>query len=148
MQGFEAKKRLLRAFPFPFLHTASILHITPFHAFTTQTQIEPGCSGWKLSTITTTLRSLQQCDDKISYLNQMHEKKGNGSVHDFCMTSFTLKNDWSGCGALKFIHNMVQMEDACVSSLGVPSSVTAISETENHKRVDNFEPAYLDRVID
>ena len=28
-----------------------------------------------LSTITTTLCSLQQCNDKMSYLNQMYEKK-------------------------------------------------------------------------
>ena len=32
MQGFEAKKRLLSAFPFSFLRTASILRILPFHA--------------------------------------------------------------------------------------------------------------------
>ena len=75
MQGFEAKKRLLRAFPSPFLHTASILRILPFHAFATQARIEPWCGGWKLSAITTTLRSLQQCNDKMSYLNQMYEKK-------------------------------------------------------------------------
>ena len=35
MQGFQAKKRLLHAFPFPFLRSASILHILPFHAFAT-----------------------------------------------------------------------------------------------------------------
>ena len=37
--------------------------------------IEPRSDGWKLSTITTTLRSLQQCIGKMSYLNQMYEKK-------------------------------------------------------------------------
>ena len=37
--------------------------------------IEPGCGGWKPSTITTTLCSLQQCKDKMSYLNQMYKKK-------------------------------------------------------------------------
>ena len=36
MQGFEAKKRLLRAFPFPFLRTASILRILPFNTIATQ----------------------------------------------------------------------------------------------------------------
>ena len=35
MQGFEAKKWLLRAFSFPLLRTASILRILPFHAFVT-----------------------------------------------------------------------------------------------------------------
>ena len=74
MQGFEAKKRLLREFPYPFLHTASVVRILSFHAFATQARIEPGRGGWKPSTITTTLRSLQQCNDKMSYLNQMHEK--------------------------------------------------------------------------
>ena len=33
--GFKAKKRLLRAFPFPLLRTASILRMLPFHAFVT-----------------------------------------------------------------------------------------------------------------
>ena len=57
------------------MHTASILRIFPFLAFATQAQIETGCSGWKPSMITTTLRSLQQCTDKMPYLNQMYEKK-------------------------------------------------------------------------
>ena len=43
MQGFQAKKRLLRVFPFPFLRTAFILRILPFHAFVTQARIEPEC---------------------------------------------------------------------------------------------------------
>ena len=46
MQGFEANKRLLRAFPSPFLRTVFILRILPFHAFATQAQIEPGCGSW------------------------------------------------------------------------------------------------------
>ena len=75
MQGLEAKKRLLRAFPSQFLRTASILRVLSFHAFATQARIEPGCSGWKLSTITTTLRSLQQYYDKMLYFKQMFEKK-------------------------------------------------------------------------
>ena len=75
MQGLEAKKRLLRAFPSQFLRTASILRILSFHTFATQARIEPGCSGWKLSTITTTLRSLQQYYDKMLYFKQMFEKK-------------------------------------------------------------------------
>ena len=45
MQGFEAKKRLFHAYPYPFLGTASLLHIFPFHAFSTQAQLEPGCGG-------------------------------------------------------------------------------------------------------
>ena len=73
IQGFEAKKRLLRAFPFPFLLTASILRILPFLAFATQALIEPGCRGWKPSTIATILRSLQQRNEKMSYLNKMYK---------------------------------------------------------------------------
>ena len=75
MQGFEAKNKWLCAYPSPFLRTASILQILPFDTIATQVQIEPGCDGWKLSTITTTLCSLQQYFDKMSNLNQMHEKK-------------------------------------------------------------------------
>ena len=36
MQGFEVKKRLLCAYPSPFLRIASILRILPFHAIATQ----------------------------------------------------------------------------------------------------------------
>ena len=46
----------------------------------TQVRIEPWCDGWKLSMITTTLRSFQQCNDKMSYLNQMYEKKAMARV--------------------------------------------------------------------
>ena len=42
MQGFKAKKILLCALPSPFLHTAPILRIIPFHAFAAQARIEPG----------------------------------------------------------------------------------------------------------
>ena len=35
----------------------------------------PGEEGWELSMLTTTLPSLQQYRDKMSYLNQMYEKK-------------------------------------------------------------------------
>ena len=79
MQGFKAKKKIIRAIPSLILHTASILRILPFHAFTPQVGIEPGCEDWKLSAVTTTLRSLHQLIDKMSYLNQMYEK-GNGSI--------------------------------------------------------------------
>ena len=41
--------------------------------------VEPGCDSWKLSTVTITLHSLHKLTDKMSYLNQMHEK-GNGSI--------------------------------------------------------------------
>ena len=75
MQGFEAKKSLLRAYHSPFLRTVSTIRILPFHAIATQMQSEPRCDGWKLCTITTTLCILQQCIDKMSYLNQMSEKK-------------------------------------------------------------------------
>ena len=47
MQGFGARKRLLCAYPSPFLRTASILCILPFHAIATQVRIEPGYDGWK-----------------------------------------------------------------------------------------------------
>ena len=75
MQGFEAKKRLLRAFSFPFLSTGSILRIFLFHAFLTKVRIGPCCDGWKANTLTTTLRQSQQCNDKMPYLNQMYKKK-------------------------------------------------------------------------
>ena len=89
MQGFKANKRLLCAFPYPFLRVASILRIHPFHAFATQARIDPGCSGWKPSTITTTLRSLQQCNDKMSYLNQMYEKKAMAPCVTFAWLAST-----------------------------------------------------------
>ena len=57
MQGFQVKKRLLCAFPSPFVSTASILRILPSHAFVTQARIEPGCNGWKANALTTRLRS-------------------------------------------------------------------------------------------
>ena len=75
MQGFKAKKRLLRAFSFPFLSTIALLRILPFHAFGTQVGIELGCDTWKAYALTTTLHQSQQCNDKMSYLNQMYEKK-------------------------------------------------------------------------
>ena len=47
MQGYQAKKRLLRTFPFSLLRTgtASTLRIVPFHAFVTQARTEPRCDG-------------------------------------------------------------------------------------------------------
>ena len=69
MQGFQAKKkRLLGAFPFPLLHTASVLRILPFCMFVTQARIKPGCNGWKANALTTrpTLRSFRQCSYKMS----------------------------------------------------------------------------------
>ena len=74
MQGFEAKKNL-RAFSFPFLSTASILHILSFHAYVIQVRIETGCGGWKANAVTTTLRQSQQRNIKMPYINQMYEKK-------------------------------------------------------------------------
>ena len=96
MQGFKAKKRLLRAFTFLLLHTVTLLHILPFHTFVTQTRIEPGCEGWKTNILTTTLHSLQQYSCKMSkaYLNQIMRKRQwrvmlkCGSLRDFCTTSF------------------------------------------------------------
>ena len=58
MQGFEAKKRLLGACPSPLLHTASILHIIPFHAIATHVRIEPGCNG---------------CSDGVEYSTSEYE---------------------------------------------------------------------------
>ena len=75
MQGFQVQKRLLRAFPFPFVGTASILCRLPIHALLTQVRMEPGCDSWKANVLTTTLRQPQQCNVKMSYLNQMYEKK-------------------------------------------------------------------------
>ena len=80
MQGFKANKKLLRAYPFP-------LRIVPFQAIAAQARIKPGCGGWKLSMITTTLRILQQCNDKMSDLNQCMRKR-QWHLREFCMTSF------------------------------------------------------------
>ena len=81
MQGFKAKKRFIRAIPPPILRTASVLRILTFHTFAPQAGIEPGCDGWKLSAVTITLLSLHQLEDKMSYLNQMYEKR-NGSIRE------------------------------------------------------------------
>ena len=77
MQGFKAKK-VVPCISYP--NSASLLRNLPFHTFAPQTQIEPGCDGWEPATVTTTLRSLHQHNEKMSYLNQMY-KKGNGSIH-------------------------------------------------------------------
>ena len=60
---------------FPFLRTASILRMLPFHAFVTQARIGPGCDGCKANVLTITLRQSQQCNVKMPYFNQMYEKK-------------------------------------------------------------------------
>ena len=76
MQGFEAKKKYCSVhFLFLVLSIASILQILPFYAFVTQVRIELGCDGWKANALTTTQHQLQQCNDKMLYLNQMYEKK-------------------------------------------------------------------------
>ena len=61
MQGFQAKKRLLRTFPFPLLHIASILRVLPFayHAFVTQARFITGCGGLKANAFTTRPRKSQ-----------------------------------------------------------------------------------------
>ena len=62
-----------------FLARSCVLRLYSIFFHSTHSQpkreYEPGCSGWKLSTITTTLRSLQLCNDKMPYLNQMYDKK-------------------------------------------------------------------------
>ena len=103
MQGFQAKKDFSVHFAFPVLCTASILRILPFHAFAIQALIEPGCDDWKANALTATLRSSQQCNTKMFYLNQMYKKKAikpnvrekctrkrlkSGCLRDFCVTSF------------------------------------------------------------
>ena len=52
----------------------------------------PNCNarvaeGWKLGTIITTLPSLQQCSDKMLYLNQMYEKKATARAWAFASTA-------------------------------------------------------------
>ena len=78
MQGFKAKKIVPCI---SYSNPLSLLHNLPFHTFAPQTRIEPGCDGWKPTTVTTTLRSLHQHNEKMSYLNQMY-KKGNGSIRE------------------------------------------------------------------
>ena len=75
MQGFEAQKRLLRTFPFPFLRSLSIFHMLPFQAFVTEALVEPGCDGWKANVLTTRLRQSIQCSVKMLYLNQSLRKR-------------------------------------------------------------------------
>ena len=79
MLGFEAKKGLFCVYPSLILRTASALRNLPLHTFAPPARIEPGCDNWKPNTVTTTLCNLHQCDDKMSYLNQMYEK-GNDSI--------------------------------------------------------------------
>ena len=77
MQGFEAKKRMIRVcifFPYP-----SILRILPFHAFAPPGESNPGAMVKQLRVIIITLRSLHQLIDKMSHVNQMYEK-GNVSI--------------------------------------------------------------------
>ena len=99
MQGFEVKKRERFVYVFPLF---LVHHILPFHAIATPVRIEPGYDGWKLSSITPTLCCLQQCNDEMSYLNQMHEKK---AIQGYalmrlptcvCMTSFYCCWAWYG----------------------------------------------------
>ena len=59
----------------------------------TQVWIEPRCSGWKPSMITTTQCSLQQCNDKMSYLNQMYEKKAMAPCVTFACLASTLSTN-------------------------------------------------------
>ena len=75
MQGFQAKKRILSVSPFPFRGIRSILGILPFHAFGARARIKLDYNGWKANVLINTPRKLQQCNDKMSYLNQMYEKK-------------------------------------------------------------------------
>ena len=44
-------------------------------AFVTQARIEPRCDSWKPNALTTSLRRSQQRSSKMSYLNQMYDKK-------------------------------------------------------------------------
>ena len=56
----------------------------------------PDAEGWELSVITTTLPSLQQCIDKMSYLNQMYEKKAMARAWAFAWLASTDMEVWNG----------------------------------------------------
>ena len=65
MKGFKAKKVNHHVFfPYPY-----IPRITPCFAIAPPTGVEPGCVGLQSGALTTTLRSLYQLRDKLSYLN-------------------------------------------------------------------------------
>ena len=63
---FWSKKKIYPSNSLSILCTAPILRILPFHAFAPQVGIKPGCYSWKLSAVTSTLRSLHQLIDKMS----------------------------------------------------------------------------------
>ena len=66
---FSSKKKIARCISIP---APAYCVYTPYIA---QARIEPGCDGWKANAITTTLRRSRQCSSKMTYLNQMYEKK-------------------------------------------------------------------------
>ena len=74
---FSSKKRLLRAFPFPFQCTASILCILPFHAFVTPAWIVLECDGWKTNALTTRLCRSQW----YAHSHKKRRRGGWGSGH-------------------------------------------------------------------
>ena len=96
MQGFEAKKdSLCISFQVP---AYCITHAQPNRVS------NPGVEGWKLSTIPTTLPSLQQCRDKMSYLNQMYEKKAMARALAFAWLASTNIREWAGVSKLRKFH--------------------------------------------
>ena len=52
----------------------------------------PGAEGWELSIIITTPPSLQHCSDKMSYWNQMYDKKAMARAWAFAWLASTVMN--------------------------------------------------------
>ena len=57
-----------------------------------------------MSMITTTLCSLQQCSNKMSYLNQMYEKKAMAHAWAFAWLVLLVTNAWNGSVVVVVAH--------------------------------------------
>ena len=88
---WSKKKALCTSFPVP---AYCVIHSLPNH------DSNPGVEGWYLSMFTTTLRSLQQCSDRMSYLNQMYEKKAMARAWAFA---------WLASSQMLAITNLTQI---------------------------------------
>ena len=87
MQGFEAKEdSAVHPFQVPaYCITHAQLNREPY----------PSAEGWELCIITTTPPTLQQWTDKMSYLNQMYEKKAMARAWAFAWLASTSNCHWN-----------------------------------------------------
>ena len=89
MQGFEANKD-------SFVHLLPSSYIL-YHICTTHPRIESGCVGLRAEYHNHYTASLQQCNDKMSYLNQMYENKAMARAWAFAWLASTYEYgmEWS-----------------------------------------------------